>query len=80
MSFRSPAFLWTVAIVAMVALAALWFGKGQDASAAASNAPAAPEAVPVTTVIAKTGSIPRIIAGIGVVTPLQSVTLRPRID
>ena len=34
----------------------------------------------MTTVIAKTGTVPRVIAGIGVVTALQSVTIRPRID
>jgi len=85
MSFRSPAFLWTVAIVAVAALAAFWFHgehptSGTDANPASANSAATPEAVPVTTVIAKTGSIPLIIAGIGVVAPLQSVTLRPRID
>ena len=41
---------------------------------------AGPDPIPVTTVAAKTGTVPRVIAGIGVATALQSVTVRPRID
>ncbi|MBN9137781.1 MAG: efflux RND transporter periplasmic adaptor subunit, partial [Phyllobacterium sp.] len=39
-----------------------------------------PEPTPVTVVSARKGVVPRIIAGIGVVTATQSVTVRPRID
>lgn len=37
-------------------------------------------AVPVTAIAARTGTIDRVINGIGTVAPLQSVTVRPRID
>ncbi|OBQ70994.1 efflux RND transporter periplasmic adaptor subunit [Mesorhizobium erdmanii] len=81
MSLRSPAFVWTVAFVAAAGVATLWLlAPGSDAGAQSNDTRAVPEAVPVTTVTAKAGSIPRIIAGIGVVAPLQSVTVRPRID
>lgn len=50
-------------------------------SASAADAPSStPDPIPVTTVVAKAGTVPRVIAGIGVVTALQSVTIRPRID
>jgi multidrug efflux system membrane fusion protein len=45
----------------------------------ASEAAALP-VIPVTVVSAKMGSVPRIIAGIGIVSALQSVTVRSRID
>ncbi|WP_421914296.1 efflux RND transporter periplasmic adaptor subunit [Mesorhizobium sp.] len=50
--------------------------SAEAADAAATNT----QPIPVTTVVAKTGTVPRIIAGIGVVTSLQSVTIRPRIE
>lgn len=80
MSLRSPAFIWTAVIVVLAGAAVLWFRNGHAGSDSVAASSQAAEAVPVTTVIARTGSVPRIIAGIGVVTPLQSVTLRPRID
>jgi membrane fusion protein, multidrug efflux system len=52
----------------------LWPAAPPGASAAAAPV------VPVTVVSAKVGSIPRIIAGIGIVSALQSVTVRSRID
>lgn len=50
---------------------------GKEASATAA-APAT--SVPVTLVEAKAGNVPRIISGIGVVSALQTVTVRSRID
>lgn len=48
----------------------------QGGSAIAADA----AAVPVTAIAARTGTIDRVINGIGTVAPLQSVTVRPRID
>jgi multidrug efflux system membrane fusion protein len=39
-----------------------------------------PPAIPVTAVIARKAVLDRVINGIGTVAPLQSVTVRPRID
>lgn len=80
--FRRQVALVSAAILA-AGIVGIWlfdphvFGVSGSSAATAS---ASPEPIPVTVVTAKTGSVPRIIAGIGVVTALQSVTVRPRID
>ena len=55
-------------------------GTSPWAASRATSETAASPAIPVTVVSAKTGSVPRIIAGIGVVAALQSVTVRSRVD
>jgi len=70
-----------ISAATILSLAAGWyFLDSHLADTASSEAQAPPQPVPVTTVIAKKGTLPRIIAGIGVVQPLQSVTIRARID
>ena len=70
-----------VAALALCAVAGIWaFQSGMGSSSTAAAQTATPEPTPVTVVSARKGVVPRIIAGIGVVTATQSVTVRPRID
>lgn len=83
MSVRSVA-VGSVALL-LCAGAGIWLYRervfsGSSAGAATSSQSVAAEPTPVTVVIAKSGTVPRIIAGIAVVAATQSVTVQPRID
>jgi len=70
----------SVATILVLGVGAYVWTSGWSSPSSSAQADAKSQPVPVTTVTAKLGTLPRIIAGIGVVQPLQSVTIRARID
>jgi len=92
-SSGSKAWVWVVLVV--LAVAAFWYyrsahSKEGDSSAAAPNAPAGSKSgrgpgagnfsVPVVVATATKGDLPVYLNGLGTVTPLNTVTIRSRVD
>ena len=72
--------LLAVCLVAVIAYV-FWSNSGKAQSRAASQGPiSGVQSVPVVTVAAKTGSIPVYLNGLGSVTPLNTVTVKTRVD
>ena len=75
---------WKIGLLAvcLVVIAyVFWSNSGKAQSRAASQGPiSGAQSVPVVTVAAKTGSIPVYLNGLGSVTPLNTVTVKTRVD
>src|SRR5438093_2588813 len=72
--------LLAVCLVAVIAYV-FWSNSGRAQSRAAPQGPiSGAQSVPVATVAAKTGSIPVYLNGLGSVTPLNTVTVKTRVD
>jgi membrane fusion protein, multidrug efflux system len=76
---------WKIGLLAVCLLAIgvyiFWTKFGGGRSRAAPQGPiSGAQSVPVATVAAKTGSIPVYLTGLGSVTPLNTVTVRTRVD
>jgi membrane fusion protein, multidrug efflux system len=76
---------WKIGLLAVCLLAIgvyiFWTKFGGGRSRAAPQRPiSGAQSVPVATVAAKTGSIPVYLTGLGSVTPLNTVTVRTRVD
>ena len=72
--------LLAVCLVAVIAYV-FWSNSGRAQSRAALQGPiSGAQSVPVVTVAAKTGSIPVYLNGLGSVTPLNTVTVKTRVD
>jgi len=72
--------LLAVCLVAVIAYV-FWSNSGRAQSRAALQGPiSGAQSVPVATVAAKTGSIPVYLNGLGSVTPLNTVTVKTRVD
>ncbi|HEV8487671.1 MAG TPA: MdtA/MuxA family multidrug efflux RND transporter periplasmic adaptor subunit [Blastocatellia bacterium] len=76
---------WKIGLLAVCLAAVIayvfWSNSGKAQSRAARQAPiAGAQSVPVVTVAAKTGSIPVYLTGLGSVTPLNTVTVKTRVD
>ena len=79
---RSPAkkLIW-LAILLALALVGYWlFGRGHQAATNKSAQPAGPPPVPVGVATAQTGEMPVYLNGLGSVDPLNTVTVKTRID
>ena len=78
MNAREKHTLMAIGLLALLGAAIVSAHVVQDTQPAA--APTQPAAVPATTAIAARERMPIVATGIGTVTPLQSVLVRPRID
>jgi multidrug efflux system membrane fusion protein len=71
-------FWWIAGVLVLAAVAAIGFHLSRrSATQAASRAP---QQVPVVASTARTGDIPVYLTGLGTVTPLQTVTVKTRVD
>ena len=76
---------WKIGLLAVCLMAVIayvfWSNSGKAQSRAALQGPVSgAQSVPVVTVAAKTGSIPVYLNGLGSVTPLNTVTVKTRVD
>ena len=76
---------WKISLLAVCLVAVIayvfWSNSGRAQSRAALQGPiSGAQSVPVATVAAKTGSIPVYLNGLGSVTPLNTVTVKTRVD
>lgn len=72
--------IWIVAVGLLATAAYLYFFKDPRGSQQAGQKPTAPRPVPVVAVPAKKGDIGVYLTGLGSVVPLQTVTVRSRVD
>ncbi len=77
MSKRS---VWTLLVVAVVAIAAAWYWLGRGAGPAKVAAPAAPPAIPVDATAVRRQTVPVFLTGLGTVQAFNTVTITARVD
>jgi multidrug efflux system membrane fusion protein len=77
---RRHRWVW-VALIAVLAVSAVVFIRWRDEAAAKqAKASKAPPAIPVVTVNARKGDIGVYVTGLGTVTPLNTITVKSRVD
>jgi multidrug efflux system membrane fusion protein len=78
---RSRKTFWTVLILALILLAGggYWFTRGRNGQARPAQGPPMRRA-PVSVVAAKLENAPVYLSGLGSVTPIQSATIKSRVD